>query len=215
MPAPGLNTKQFVDIHDIKENVIILKNGSLRVVLEVNSINFDLKAPDEQTAILQGFQDFLNSLDFPLQIVIQSRQLNIAGYLARTQKTVEGIDNELLRIQGLEYIKFVGSLVELANAMSKKFYIVVPLYVLETPDSKRGFVENIKLMFGPAKEKIKQLEDQDFANYKEQIEQRVELVFDGLQKMGLTARLLNTEELVNLFLALYNPQLYAQSNLQL
>ena len=128
--ASTTNTKKFVEIQDIRENIIVLKNGSLRVVIEVSSINFDLKSSDEQVAIIQGFKNFLNSLDFPLQIVVHSRKLNINDYLSRTSQTVEGINNELLRIQGVEYVKFVRGVVELANVMSKKFYVVVPFYVL-------------------------------------------------------------------------------------
>ncbi len=207
MATAGLNTKQFVDIHDIRENVVILKNSSLRMVMEVNSINFDLKANDEQIAIIGGFRNFLNSLDFPLQIVIHSRKLDIKDYLARTSALVDKIDNELLRIQGIEYVKFVGGLVELANVMSKKFYVVVPFYVLETPDSPKSLWENIKLSFSSSQNKIKTFDEKSFATYKAQIEQRAELIFDGLQGMGLTARFLNNEELTTMFLSLYNPDL--------
>ena len=127
-----LNTKQFVDIFDIKDNVVILKNGSLRLVLEASSVNFDLKSNDEQIAIVRAFQNFLNSLDFPLQIVLHSRKLNIQNYLQQTQQIVEKVDNELLRIQGIEYIRFLKGLTELANIMSKKFYVVVPFYATES-----------------------------------------------------------------------------------
>src|SRR3989338_11647327 len=127
MPS-DLNTKQFVDIHDIRDGVILLKNSSLRMLIEVNSVNFDLKSADEQTAIIRGFQNFINSLDFPLQITIQSRRLDIKGYLTKTEEIVNRIDNELLRIQGVEYLRFVRSLTELANIMSKKFYFVVSLF---------------------------------------------------------------------------------------
>lgn len=205
--ASGNNTKQFIEIHDIKDNVIILKNGSLRVIMEVGSINFDLKSSDEQIAIIQGFKNFLNSLDFPLQIVIHSRQLDINDYLARTSRAVEGIDNELLRIQGMEYIKFVRGLVELANVMSKRFYVTVPFYALEATNSKRNLWESLRLAFGSSKEKIEAIEDKDFALYKAQIEQRAELIFDGLRGMGLSARFLSSEELTTMFAMLYNHDL--------
>lgn len=207
MATTGLNTKNFVEIHDIRENVIILKNGSLRLVIEVSSLNFDLKSNDEQIAIIQGFRNFLNSLDFPLQIVVHSRKLDIHGYLARTSQLVEEVSNELLRIQGVEYLKFVRGLVELTNVMSKRFYTVVPFYALETVDSKKSLLENIKMVFGSGQEKIKAMDAKNFAVYKSQIEQRAELIFDGLQGMGLNARLLSSEELVAMFYSLYNPDL--------
>ena len=203
----NLNTKQFVEIHDIKDGVIILKNASLRTLLEVNSVNFDLKSTDEQTAIIQGFQNFINSLDFPLQIVIQSRRLDIKGYLTKTETVINQIDNELLRIQGIEYLRFVKSLTELANIMSKKFYLTVPFYLTETVDSSKGIGERIKETFGSAQEKIKKLNDQDFAVYKAQIQQRSDLLSAGLQQMGLTSRLItDNTELIKMFTGLYNPE---------
>jgi len=203
----NLNTKQFVEIHDIKDGVIILKNASLRTLLEVNSVNFDLKSTDEQTAIIQGFQNFINSLDFPLQIVIQSRRLDIKGYLTKTETVISQINNELLRIQGIEYLRFVKSLTELANIMSKKFYLTVPFYLTETVDSSKGIGERIKETFGSAQEKIKKLNDQDFAVYKAQIQQRSDLLSAGLQQMGLTSRLItDNTELIKMFTGLYNPE---------
>lgn len=205
MSDKNLNTKQFVDIYDIKDNVVILKNGSLRLILEITSTNFDLKSGDEQVAIIKAFQDFLNSLDFPLQIVIHSRLLDIKSYLAQTQQIVDQIDNELLKIQGIEYIRFVKGLTELANIMSKKFYIVVPFYATESKEAKASFVENIKSIFKPAKEKVKELAGQDFEIYQGQVKQRAELISSGMAGMGLGSKILNKDELTKMFNSLYNP----------
>lgn len=201
----NISTKQFVDIHDIRDGIVILKNGSLRIILEISSINFDLKSADEQTAIVRGFKDFLNALDFPLQIVVHSRRLDIKNYLEKTQAVVEKTDNELLRIQGVEYLRFVRGLTELANIMSKKFYIIVPFYAVESAAVKKSFVENIKSAFSTAKEKIKTIEKSDFEAYKSQVKQKAELVSDGLQGLGLIAKILSQEELTNMFYSLYNP----------
>ncbi|MBI2057866.1 MAG: hypothetical protein HYT63_02695 [Candidatus Yanofskybacteria bacterium] len=200
----NLNTKQFVDIHDIKDGVVILKNGSLRLILEISSVNFDLKSSDEQTAIVKAFQNFLNSLDFPLQIVVHSRQLDIKNYLVKTQALVDQLDNELLKIQGIEYIRFVKGLTELANIMSKNFYVILPLYVTEAA-SKKSFLENIKSAFGTAAQKIKSLEEQDFSIYKSQIEQRAEIIMEGLRGMGLASKVLDKESLIKIFYNLFNP----------
>jgi len=202
----NLNTKQFVEIHDIKDEVVILKSASLRMILEVNSVNFDLKSADEQTAIIRGFQNFINSLDFPLQIVMQSRRLDIKGYLTKTEAVVNQIDNELLRIQGIEYLRFVRGLTELANIMSKKFYLVVPFYLTEATSSSAGFGERLKQTFGSAQNKLQTLNDQDFEIYKAQIKQRGDLLAAGLQEMGLTSRTLAKEELTKMFISLYNPE---------
>jgi len=200
-----ISTKQFVDVFDIKDNVVILKNGSLRLVLEVGSMNFDLKSEDEKIAIIRAFQNFLNSLDFPLQIIIHSRQLNIQNYLAQTQQLIDKIDNELLKIQGIEYIRFVKGLTELANIMSKKFYIIVPFYIVESKASSTSFIKNIKSVFKPVKERAKQLSEQDFEIYQSQVQQRAELVTDGMAGMGLTSRILKKDELIKMFYTLYNP----------
>ncbi len=205
MPNKNSNTKQFVDVFDIKDNVVILKNGSLRLILEVSSMNFDLKSNDEQIAIVKAFQNFLNSLDFPLQIVAHSRQLDIKNYLAQTQKIVDELDNELLKIQGIEYIRFIKGLTELANIMSKKFYVVVPFYAVEAKNSKTGLLEKIKNTFGSNKEKIKKFEEQDFEIYQSQIQQRAELIADGLRNMGLNSKMLGKDELIKIFYTLYNP----------
>jgi len=205
MSKKDSNTKQFVDIFDIKDNVVILKNGSLRLVLEASSVNFDLKSNDEQIAIVRAFQNFLNSLDFPLQIVLHSRKLNIQNYLQQTQQIVEKVDNELLKIQGVEYIRFVKGLTELANIMSKKFYIVLPFYATEGKAAKTSLIESIKSMFQSGAEKVKKFAEQDFEIYKSQIQQRAELVTDGMAGMGLTSRILNRDELVKVFYPLYNP----------
>lgn len=207
MPPNNLNTKQFVEVQDIKDGILILKNASLRMLIEVNSVNFDLKSADEQTAIIQGFQNFINSLDFPLQIVIHSRRLDIKGYLTKTEAIINQIDNELLRIQGVEYLRFVRSLTELANIMSKKFYLVVPFYITEAVDSSKGIGERFKETFGSAQDKMKNFNEQDFGVYKAQIQQRGELLSAGLQQMGLTSRMIaDREELVKMFYGLYNPE---------
>lgn len=205
-PQNNLTTKQFVDIHDIREGVVILKNSSLRMILEVNSVNFDLKSADEQTAIIRGFQNFINSLDFPLQIIIQSRRLDIKGYLNKTEILVNQLDNELLRIQGVEYLRFIRGLTELANIMSKKFYLVVPFYLTEAIDPSKGIGERFKDTFGSAKEKIRTMTDQDFGVYQAQIKQRSELLAAGLQEMGLTSKTLEKEDLIKMFSNLYNPE---------
>lgn len=197
------STKQLVDIADIVDNVVILKNGSLRTVIEVSSINFELRSEGEQMAILQNFQRFLNSTDFPLQIVVNSRKLDIEDYVRIIDKAVESLTSELLKIQAAEYSKFIKELADLSNIMSKKFYIVVPFYVFETP-SKTGLVDSLKSIIKPSSV-AKQIKPEQLETYRNQLMQRVELVFDGLVGLGLKTRLLEGPELMNLYYGLYNP----------
>lgn len=199
---PTLSTKQFVEVADIREGVLFLKNGSLRSVLLVSSINFELRSEDEQTAIVRNFQQFLNSIDFPLQIVVNSQRFNIGDYLTSVQETIKDVTNELLRIQGAEYLKFVEELATLSNIMSKKFYIVIPFYVSDAP-GKRGILDGFTSMF--KSKTTAALTDEQFQTYKNQLVQRTEIILGGLTAMGLRAQSVEQDGLVKLFTELYNP----------
>ncbi len=197
------STKQLVEIANIIDNIVLLKNGSLRAVIEVSALNFELRSEGEQIAILQNFQRFVNSIDFPLQIVISSRKLNIDAYLKLIDESANALTNELLKIQATEYSKFVGELSDLSNIMSKKFYIVVPFYVFEAP-SKSGVIQSLKSIFKPSTI-VKELTPEQLETYKSQLLQRTELIFDGLIGMGLKAKTLERDDLMSIFYGLYNP----------
>lgn len=197
------STKQLVGIANIIDNIVLLKNGSLRSVIEVTAINFELRSEGEQIAILQNFQRFINSIDFPLQIVVNSRKLNIDEYLKLVEASSSELTNELLKIQATEYGKFIRELSDLSNIMSKKFYIVIPFYVFEAP-SKAGITQSIKSIFKPSTV-AKELTPEQLETYRSQLLQRTELIFDGLVGMGLKTRTLEKNDLMNLFYGLYNP----------
>ena len=181
----------------------MLKDGSMRVIVEVSAINFELRSEDEQTAIIQNFQRFINSMDFPLHICIISRRLYIDNYLKLTAEASGQLDNELLRIQAGEYMKFIKELSSLTNIMSKKFYIAVPFYIFEAP-TKTGIFQSIKSTVSPTAN-IQSISEEKFSIYKNQLMQRAELIFGGLVGMGLRTRLLERDELVQTFYGLYNP----------
>ena len=175
----------------------------MREIVEVSEINFELRSEDEQIGIIQNFQKFINSLDFPLHISILSRRLYIDTYLKLTLEATGQLDNELLRIQAVEYMKFIKELSGLINIMSKKFYIVVPFYIFEAP-TKTGIFQSIKNTVAPASS-TRQLTDEQFSIYRNQLMQRSELIFGGLVGLGLKTRLLERDELVQIFYGLYNP----------
>lgn len=206
-PQKNQSTKDFVQIADIRENVVILKDGSLRSVLEVGSMNFELKSSDEQTAIISAFQNFLNSVDFPLQIAVNSRKLDIGPYMKSLDKLTQSISNELMKIQAVEYTRFIKGLTELANIMAKKFYIVVPFYIVETIGKDGGGAG----LFGAFKsviahsEAAKTLTDQEFENYKIQLAQKSRFIMDSISGLGIETRILGKEELMNLYYSYYNP----------
>lgn len=201
MPV-GTSAQQFLAIDKVQEDVVILKNGGLRVVLMCSSLNFALKSADEQDAIIFQYQNFLNSLDFSVQFIIHSRRLNIAPYLESLKERQKEEDNELLKIQINEYVDFIKTFVEMTNIMSKTFYAVVPFDrpLLE----QEGILKNLFSFFGSRKKQEEKTTD-SFLEYKNQIWQRADTVISGLQRFGVRSAPLNTEELIELFYGLYNP----------
>lgn len=198
------STRDFVEISELRDNLVILKNGSLRAVIEVNSMNFELKSTDEQTAIIRAFQNFINAVDFPLQIQINSRQLDIQPYLKSLDQVITTQTNELLKIQAVEYSRFIKGLTELANIMAKKFYVVVPYYAIETPANQGGFANALKSLLAPTKF-IANLTDEQLQNYQTQLNQRVDVVLEGIAGLGLEAKVLNKDQLTKLYYSYYNP----------
>jgi len=197
------STKQFVEIQEVREDVLILKDGSLRQLIKVGSTNFELKSQDEQLAVLQGFRNLLNALDFSLEIMVMSRKLNINKYLEFLNQMAEAQQNELMRIQAVEYSKFIKELTQLANIMSKDFFVIIPFYI--GPTTKGGIRETFKNIFKPARI-VGQLTPEEFNSYKSQLNQRVDLIYENLAGLGLGAKVLGQEELTNLYYRFYNPE---------
>lgn len=200
--ALGKSAQDFVDVAEIKDGVVILKNNSLRAILMVSSINFDLKSTQEQEAIVSAYQGFLNSLDFPLQILISTRKLDINPYLELLTQKERTQTNDLLRFQISEYHSFVKNLVDTSNIMSKTFYIVVPFALTEAKQG--GFLEKLKIALNPKQAKIER--EMEFENYKSQLWQRVDHIIAGLSGTGIKIAPLGTEELVELYYNAYNPK---------
>ena len=200
-PVKGLSTQKYLEIAEIKDSVVVMKNGNLRAVLMVSSINFALKSIDEQDAIIYHFQSFLNSLDFSIQILINSRKLNIENYLDVLRETEKRQTNELLRMQTASYIEYIQGLVKMANIVSKTFYIVVPFSAAET---KEGGLSKLKAS-SSASQIISSREV--FEKYRDQLFQRVDHIIENLSGTGLRMTMLNTQELIELYYNLYNPDL--------
>lgn len=198
------STQKYVDVEEMRDGVMVLKSGALRAVLLVSSINFDLKSSQEQDAIIAQYQSFLNSLDFPVQIVIQSRRFNIGPYVESLKDEERQQENELLRFQIGEYANFIKNLSEVSNIMSKYFYIVVPFSPAE--DKQSGFFARLSGIFQP--KKATSLKGELFDTYKSQLLQRVDHVAAALLSAGVKATQLNTEEIIELLYNSYNPSLY-------
>lgn len=197
-------SQQFIPIQEIRDGVLILKNGEMRSVLICSSINFDLKSEDEQTAIISQYQSFLNSLDFPLQIFVQSRKFNVIPYLGTLEERLKGEINELIRVQITEYIQFIKSFTESTNIMSKEFFAVVPYTPSVFTGKKGGLAALIgKKNTGTTADSKANMEQ--FEENRSQLEQRESVVVQGLSRLGIRTLKLGTEELVELFYKLFNP----------
>lgn len=201
--STAASTQRYLEVQGIRDDVVVLKDGSLRAVVLVSSINFDLKSEPEQNAIIQSYTQFLNTLDFPLQVVIQSRKFNIEDYLERLKKIEKGQQNELLRLQTAEYRQYIAELVELADLMSKRFYVVVSYSPEE--HARRNWFRRFAEILTPASVLI--LKQEQFQNYKDELYKRVDRIIDGLGSVGgLKSVVLDTQGLIELYYATYNPQ---------
>ncbi|KKR13855.1 MAG: hypothetical protein UT40_C0009G0020 [Candidatus Woesebacteria bacterium GW2011_GWA1_39_21b] len=199
MPISAKATQDFIPIKEIRDSIVILKDGSIRTILLVSSTNFSLKSEDERKAILLQYQNFLNSLDFPIQIFVQSRRLDIRPYLQTLDEALRTQTNELLKVQTREYIEFIKTFAEDYNVMQKSFFVSIP-YHPPIVSGREGFLTGI---FG---KKSQTTIDQDFSESRSQLEQKVAVVEQGLRRLGLQTVPLGTEELIELFFKLFNPE---------
>src|SRR3989338_3495924 len=198
------SSQTTLQIDEIRDGALVLKDHSLRAILMASSINLALKSAEEQTAIIMQFQSFLNSLEFPIQIFIQSRRLNIEPYLDTLKEQEKKEVNDLLKVQIAEYIEFVRTFVQASDIMTKTFYIVVP-YTLPVAGGE-GALGGITKMFGLGKKKESAgMAPEIFEEYKKQLWQRVDHVIQSIVRTGVRAVPLNTEEIIELFYGLYNP----------
>jgi len=145
--ANEASTTDLIQIQDIQDGIILLKDRSLRAIVEVTAINFELRSTEEQEAILQQFQAFLNSIDFPVQMVIHSRKFDISTYLATIESSSSQLTSDLLKIQAGEYMRFIKELSDLANIMSKRFYIALPFQIVVATGEKGGIFSSIMGVF--------------------------------------------------------------------
>jgi hypothetical protein len=195
------STQRYLKISEIRDDCAVMKDGSLRALLLVSSINFALKSEDEQNAIVSGYISFLNSLDSPVQIVIQSRKLNLDNYLANIAKAEKEQTNDLLKIQTAEYRQYITDLVGRGNIMSKRFFVVVPYDPFT--NKKRSFWQRSGDVLQPTS--AINLNQKQFAERHRGLFVYIDKVLSGLASMGLKASVLDTQSLIELFYNTYNP----------
>jgi hypothetical protein len=202
MSPTNSSTQEFVPISEVRDGVLVLKDGGLRAVLLCSSLNFSLKSEDEKNAILFQFQDFLNSLDFSVQIVIQSRKLDIRPYIALLEEQEKKQTNSLMKIQTKEYIEFVKNFTETTNIMTKNFFIIVAYSpaVINAPTTS-GIVS----MLRREEKSVAPIKSSSFEESRTQLEERMSVVEQGLIRTGIRVARLGTEEVIELFYKAFNP----------
>jgi hypothetical protein len=199
--------QKFVPIKEVRDGILILKDGGLRAILMASSINLSLKSSDEQVAIIREFQSFLNGLDFSTQIVMQSRRLDIRPYLLTLEARLKQQTEPLLKIQTKEYIDFIRSFTDEVNIMTKTFFVVVP-YSAATIKAGGSMLESMLGSGAPKKQVENTKKALDLASFEEkrsQLDQRIGVITQGLGGLGIRSEQLKTEEVVELFYKTFNP----------
>lgn len=196
------SAQQYLDIAEIRDGVVILRDGSLRAVLMASSVNFALKSEEEQNAIIYGYQEALNSLGFPMQILVTSRRIDLAPYLRELDEREEQQEGELMKIQLQEYREYIRELVRVSNVMTKNFYVVLPFAPAQAKEEGvlSRFSKSLRVRGGSAS-----LSPTDFTRYKDQLWQRVDQLATNLRGIGIRIVPLNTQEIIELYYTLYNP----------
>ncbi|MBN1326061.1 hypothetical protein JW977_03745 [Candidatus Falkowbacteria bacterium] len=196
------STQKYLDMAEIRDNTVIMKDGTLRAVILCSSINFALKSEAEQNALISSYMEFLNSLDFNLQIVVQSRKLDIEGYIKRLREAQKKQLNDLLRNQIFSYLDFINELIEIGEIMTKKFLIIVPYNPLGA--KSKGFWQRFTELFHTAQEI--RMKKEKFMQYKQELDLRLGNIQGALNSMGLESVILDTQSLIELYYNVYNPK---------
>lgn len=204
------STQQFISIAGVKDGIIILKDGSYRLILQVASANFALKSEQEQNSVIMQYQSFLNSLHFPIEVVIRSKRLDLAPYIKKIEEQVPKQDNELIKMQTEDYIGFISKLVDVANIMKKSFYVVVPF--TPTTINKSGLFEKVFKKESQVFDKIR-ISDEEYKKNTAKLKERANIVASGLGSMGLHCFQLSSANVIELFYQIYNPNEAAKERL--
>lgn len=197
----NVSTQQYLDIAEIRDDTIVMRDGTLRAVILVSSINFALKSEDEQNAIISAYVSFLNNIDFTIQIVIQSRELNIEHYLETLRQKEKEQTNELLKMQTAEYIQYINELISISRIMNKRFYVIVPYNPMS--DKQKSFFSNFFDIFKPAT--LIKMKDEKFIRRRKELAYRIDNIMGGLGSVGLNCVQLDTQSLIELYYNTYNP----------
>ena len=213
-PNSTQNTLQFAEIRD---GVMIMNDGSFRSVIMLRSINFDLMSPGEREAVEAGYQSFLNSLYFEIQIFIRSERIDIRPYIEKLDKIRSEHDNMLLAMLMEDYLGFITDLSTQTNIMNKRFYIVIPFFskvdAKQALTQSKNFFSGLTGMFSNKEQKVV-INEQDLEAAKDELRNRVQAVLGGLQQCGVQGIPLDTQEMIELLYDTYNPDTATRQQLK-
>ncbi len=195
-------TQEFVPIKEVRDGIITLKDGGLRAIILANSVNLSLKSNEEQKATIFQFQSFLNTLDFAIQISVQSRRLDIRPYLLLLEDRMKVQSEPLLKLQTKEYIEFIKNFTESVSIMTKSFFVVVP-YTHTVLKSDSGILK--RFFSKKSQAEVKMANQEDFEEKRSQLEERVNVIQQGLSRCGIKSAQLGTEEVIEVFYKVFNP----------
>jgi len=206
-PKRNPNTTQnTLLISELRDSMVVMSDGSFRAVVACKSINFDLMSEREREAVEYSYQNFLNSLYFPVQIFIRSQRVDIGPYLDRLEKIRRSQDNMLLGVLMDDYINFITAIAEETNIMDKQFYIVVPYFTAADVNSAVNSSKNLlNGLFGQTQQQHIKIDEAIYNKAKDEVRNRVNTVTGGLFQMGVKASQLNTKQLGELYYNVYNP----------
>ena len=210
--APSQN---LVSVSEVRQGIIVLKNGGMRSILRVQGVNFELKSSEDQSSLLNNWQSFLNGLDFSLEVVALNRRLNIERYLNNVRGIVGREENEYYKTGGEEYISFISDLTSQNNILKHEYYLVIPFdpVVMESGTSLKNLVGSFFNLNREAFTSTTVLNTDDFERYSQQLLVRQDNAIFSLNRMGLTARPLNTQEVTTLIYNLYNPSDFEKNDI--
>lgn len=217
---PAASTQRFLPLGEVRDNILVLKNGGMRAILQTSSVNFNLKSEDEKNALIASYQSFLNTLEFPVQILIRSKKLDVDKYINHVKEISKKQSNPLLQKQTSSYAEYIEKLVEYADIMEKKFYVIVPVDPIR--NNQGGFLGGI---FKDIFTMLNHIRPQDnyakirarrneFESLKKTLTQRVNTVKDALNDCNIRAEQLNTEEIIEILYQSYNPILSREQKVE-
>ena len=212
-----VSSQHYLDVAQIRDGVVVMKDGSMRAIVLVNAVNFALKSEDEQNALVYSYQGFLNSFSFPIQIVMQSRQLDLANYIQKLQDRLAETTNELVQLQITDYMQFIGRLIQIANIMDKKFYLVIPFFpvqdVQKALTQSKNFFAGLTQLFNKNEDHVV-INESELEKAKTELRNRVQAVLGGLQQCNIQGLPLDTQELIELYYDTYNPDTATRQQLK-